>query len=1293
MSLESFLPQVRTWFAEHLGEPTPPQVAGWQSILDGQHTLIAAPTGSGKTLAAFLAALDDLLRQGANLQDATRVLYISPLKALGNDVRKNLQVPLEQMRAADPSLPEVNILVRSGDTPASARTAMAKRAPHILVTTPESLYILLTSDGGRRILSTVRTVIIDEIHAVLGDKRGSHLALSLERLTALCGEVQRIGLSATQKPIGDVANFLVGTNRDCSLVDIGHLRELDLAVEVPDSPLSAVCSHEVWEEVYERMVKLIEAHRTTLVFTNTRKLAERIAARLSEHLGDEAVTSHHGSLSRERRLDAEQRLKRGELRALVATASLELGIDVGEVDLVVQMGTTHSIATLLQRIGRAGHGVGRLPKGRLFPLTTDELLTGAALVRSVRLGELDRTPQPGNPLDILAQQIVASCVAQEWVTSDLYDTLRRAWPYRDLTREDFDATVALHTAGRHALLHRDAVGGRLLATKRARMPAITSGGAIPDTADYKVVLEPEGTHVGSVHEDFAIEASAGDIFQLGNSSWQILQVNKGIVRVADAKGAPPTLPFWLGEAPSRTRELARALSQVREHGEELTWLQREVPLPQPAAEQIRDYLAQARQTLGAIPTTGRIVLERFFDETGGMQLIAHMPFGSRINRAFGLALRKRFCRGFGFELQAAANEEAVILSLGPVHSFELEEVFDYLHPDTVRDLLVQAMLPAPMFQARWRWNVSRSLVVPRSQGGKRVPSPLLRMRADDALTAAFPQATACFETLPPGDLPVPLEHPLVRQTVEDCLHEAMDVEGLLEVLRSLRAGEIERVAVDTTEPSVMAQGILNAGPFAFLDDAPLEERRTQAVIQRRGLDQKTADDVGALDPNAAERVRREAWPAPGSAEEVHEALLWMGFVEDREAREHGWLDWLAELADAGRVSRSGDRWFATETVREPKTLLRGRMEALGPVVSEDPLLRELEADGHLLRTRIGGETAFCDRRLLARIHRYTVETLRQAIEPVSKADYLRFLSCWQHLDPEFQLEGPNGVRQVIEQLAGFQAPAVAWEREVLTARVRGYRQSYLDQLTLSGEIVWGRLWGQGITPARSTPITMFPRTEFERFRTLADRVEMPGLTGPAEKILDLLRTRGATFPQELADSSGLLPTYLEQGLSELIALGLIQCDSFAALRQFFRSASKRRTPVVAVGRWSVLREREEEVDITEELAEFVARQYLQRYGVVVRRVLKRERLPVPWRVLLRVFRRLELRGEVRGGRFVEGCDGEHFALESAVRLLRKIRRRDATQLRVAAADPLNLRGILTPEERIAPQTQAWVEVL
>ncbi len=1268
--MNMFLEVIDRWFVAQFGEPSPPQKEGWPKIQSGKNVLIAAPTGSGKTLAAFLCAIDSLMRQGPYLPDETHVLYISPLKALSNDIHKNLQKPLREIASIDPFLPVIRVMVRTGDTTQSERTSMAKRPPHILVTTPESLYILLTSNSGRNMLKTVKTVIVDEIHSVARDKRGSHLALSLERLEALAGKVQRIGLSATQKPLIDTAHFLVGLDRECELVDAGTFRDVDLGIELPKSPLATVCSHETWEEIYERIAQLIEDHRTTLIFVNTRKLAERVAGRLTKVLGEERVSCHHGSMSKERRLKAEHSLKEGKLRALVATASLELGIDIGDVDLVIQIGAAKSIAVFLQRIGRSGHALRKKPKGRLFPLTIDELLESEALLRCVGNGMLDRTPQPSKPVDILTQQIVAACVAHEWNEDELFGTFCRSWPYRSLTRDEFNEAVALHTQGRSSLLHRDVVNHRLMATKRARLAAITSGGAIPDTADYQVLLEPDGIMVGTVHEDFAVESSQGDIFQLGNSSWQILRVQPGIVRVADAKGQPPTIPFWLGEAPGRTTELAAEIANLRS---DLNTGQ----------QQILDYVEEGKKVLGFVPTQKCVVAERFFDESGGMQLILHAPFGSRINRAWGLALRKRFCRSFGFELQAAANEEAILISLGPQHSFPLEEVFDYLHPNTARDVLIQALLAAPMFQTRWRWNVQRSLVLERMRSGKRVPATILRMRADDLLTAAYPQVNACFETLPGGDLPVP-DHPLVRQTIEDCLNEAMDVEGFLDVLRKLRSGEIDRKAVDTPAPSAFARGIISAQPYTFLDDAPLEEHRTQAVYTRRTLDAKTADDLGALDPEAIRRVREEAWPQPENAEEVHEALLWMGYVTTQEAETHGWQGRLRDLGS--RVVNEGDRWYAFEASRDPKTVLKGRLEALGPVFSEDPLLYELEREGLVLRGRFEGRQGWCHRRLLARIHQYTLERLRREIEPVSAADFLRFLACWQHVDEEHKLEGPMGVLDVVRQLAGCEVPAAAWEANVLPARVRNYKREWLDQHTLTGEVAWGRLWGEGTAAIRTIPICLSPQEDLESWFGLTRPPEAPKLSEYARTIHIVLQSEGASFLRR----TGLLQSHVEMGLAELIATGIVSCDSFAGLRQLMVPSSRRKRPVTPVGRWTLFRS----AVLPAPEPEFVARQLLRRTGVVFRRTVLREKQPVLWRDLVRVYRTLEARGEIRGGRFVAGFDGEQYALPEAVTLLRAVRkRRNYTAIHVSAADPLNFRGILTPEERISPLQRKFIAVV
>jgi len=1316
MPLRAFHPTLRSWFGETLGEPTRPQEEGWPAIRAGRHCLIAAPTGTGKTLAAFFTALDDLVRQGPDLPDATQVVYVSPLKALGNDVEKNLRVPLEGIRERDFAVPAIRVAVRSGDTPPAERQKMLRRPPHVLVTTPESLAILLTSEGGRGILGDARTVIVDEIHAMVGDKRGAHLALSLERFEHLVlargrPAPQRIGLSATQKPVADVARFLVGQDRDCTIVDGGHLRDLDLAVEVPGSPLEAVCSHETWGEIYERVAALIREHRTTLVFVNTRKLAERLSVRLAERFADDpegAVCCHHGSLSKERRLEAEGRLKDGRLRALVATASLELGIDIGDVDLVVQIGTVRTIATFLQRVGRAGHGVDRVSKGRLFPLTIGELDEAAAIMRAVRRGELDRTPQPVAPLDILAQHAVAACVAHPWDEGELYDRLRRARPYRDLAREEFERVLALHSGERRSLLHRDAISGTVRATRRARLVAITCGGAIPDRADFAVREEPSGAAVGTLDEDFALESQAGDIVQLGTHSWRIQGIDgrNGVVHVADAHGAPPTIPFWFGEAPSRSRELCREVGTVRDEATSAAWLRAECGLGHDAADQLWTYLDAVRTALGTVPTDRRVVVERFFDETGGMQMVVHAPLGGRTMRAWALALRKKFCRGFGFELESAATEDAFILSLAPTNSFDLPDVFTYLSAKSARATLTQAVITGGQFEVRWRWNVCRALLVERFGGGKRVPPHLVRLRADDALAGAFPQVQACPENLGPGGIQIPEGHPIVDATLHDCLHELMDIDGLEELLAGIADGTIDTVAIDTAEPSPLARGVLAAQPYAFLDDVELQERRVRAVEAGPIRDPVPAD--AELDPAAVAEVRDQSWPRPDGPEEVHEILQWIGFVTDAEAAR--WRGWLEALAAAGRAARDGDRWLAIEVAELPRDeteLWRGRMEALGPVVATEDATRAallaLEQEGLVLRARCDGEQVWCHRRLLARIRRLAADRRRRPFAPVAAADFLRFLARHQHVAADHRLEGPRGLATILDQLAGCEVPVAAWNEHVLPARVRDHAREWLDRCTADGGFAWGRLWNPprgeagggracGAGPVRSTPIGLVPRADLTVWRGLLPPGDDADLSGAGRAVLELLRERGALFLPDLAAAAGQFAEHVEMALAECIQRGLVTCDSFAALRWLLLPSRRRGRTRPPGGRWSVWREPGEprpfparhDARTREELALFVARRLLARTGVVFRRTFERERIAIPWREVLRALRALELRGEALGGRFVAGFTGEQYALPRAAEQLRALGRgdADAPPVTVAAADPLNFTGILTPGERI-----------
>ena len=1346
MPLSAFDPLVREWFETRFPAATEPQKLGWPEIRAAHDALISAPTGGGKTLAAFLTAIDSLVRQAraGELVDEIQTLYVSPLKALSNDVHKNLDVPLAGIAALAKSkgieLPEIRTAARTGDTPPSERQKMGRKPPHILVTTPESLYILLTAAGPRKLLASVRTLIVDEIHAVADDKRGAHLALSIARLEALTGRpLQKIGLSATVNPIEEVAHFL---SPAAKIVQAGRRRPLDLAIEVPRDELAAVASTEMWGEIYDRIAALALEHRTTLVFVNTRKLAERVAHHLGERLGKDAVLPHHGSLSRRLRLEAEQKLKNGELRVVVATASLELGIDIGSVDLVCQVGSPRSIAVGLQRVGRAGHNPGlesaTLPKGRFFPTTRDDLIECAALVRAIRRGELDKMEIPHAPLDILAQHIVACAACEDFAEDDLFALVRRAWPYRDLSRAQFDQVVEMLAEGiatsrgrRGALLHWDRVNHRIRGRRGARLIAITNGGAIPDTAQYQVIAQPEEHVVGTLDEDFAVESNVGDVFLLGTTSWRIKRVEPGRVRVEDAHGAAPSIPFWRGEAPGRTRELSWEVSNLREDvaaaGDGgVALLEHECSVERSGGEQATAYIRAGAAALGAMPTQSTVVAERFFDEAGGMQFVLHAPFGQRINRAWGLALRKRFCRTFNFELQAAATDNGLVLSLSDQHSFPLDLVFSFLTPGTVEDVLTQAMLPSPFFGSRWKWNASRALAVPRFAGGRKVPPPIQRIRADDLLAAVFPDQVACAENLT-GEIRIP-DHPLVNETIANCLHEAMDLDGLKEILERIAEGSIKTVAIDTREPSPFCHEILNSNPYTYLDDAPIEERRARAVQLRRTLPAEEATSLGALDPAAIEQVAAESWPVVRDADELHDALLTLILLPP-EAEWRGFYDELAGAGRARTISRDGrEFWTATERIgaavnasEDATGVLRGWADSVGPFTARQmaerlalPLdvaessLGQLEADGQILRghfsAQASDEIQFCHRRILARIHRLTLNRLRREIEPVTAAQFMRFLCGWQHLAHGTKLHGVDGVFQVLRQLQGCEISAAAWESSVLPKRIAGYDPEWLDRLCLSGEVQWGRLSPhpalereepRRIRPTRVAPVALFLRENAAELLPTADSV--PLLSHPARDILTALEARGALFFDEILRSTGRLASEVEDGLWELAAGGLVTADGFENLRALIdpkrrRGEGKGRLarPRHAAGRWALLARSAKGAD-----PEFFARQLLDRWGVVFRDMLTRETLAPPWRELLQVYRRMEARGGIRGGRFVSGFVGEQFARPEALDLLRHLRRQEPSgeEIHISLADPLNLTGIVLPGTRTAVMAQGSLRLV
>ena len=1380
MPLSQFHPLVQEWFRGRFESPTESQSLGWPAIAQGRHVLIAAPTGSGKTLAAFLACIDRLVRLGlqGQMPETTQAVYVSPLKALSNDILKNLVVPLQEIsalaKARGTPLPEIRVAVRTGDTPASERQRMAKTPPHLLITTPESLYLLLTSRSGRQALRGVTTLILDEIHAAADDKRGSHLSLSVERLCALAaGRVARIGLSATQRPIAEMARLLVGSRSlapdgtpDCVIVDTGHARALDLALRLPAGmELGPIATHELWTDTLDAIAELVSGHRTALVFVNTRRLVERVAHQLAARLGDDAVAPHHGSLSRTTRLAAEEKLKKGEVKVCVATASLELGIDIGPVDLVVQVGSPRSINTLLQRIGRSGHTLGGTPKGRLFPLTRDELVECAALTRAVRRRELDTVRIPPWPLDVLAQQIVAACSVEEWDLDDLYTLCTSAYPYRDLPRKRFDQVVMALTEGfaprqgrTRALLHHDAVNNQLRARRGAQLIAVTNGGAIPDNADYDVIADPEGIFVGKVSEDFAVESMGGDVFLLGNTPWKIRRVENGRVRVENAQGQTPSVPFWLGEAPGRTWELSQEITAVREGVDQRlheplqaeSWLTAECGVSQEAARQIVAYVAEGKRVLGIVPSARQVVAERFFDESGGMQLVIHAPFGAAINRAWGMALRKQICRTFDFELQASATDDGLNFSLGPSLSFPVSEVFTYLSSKTVEPVLRQAVLQAPVFGTRWRWDATRALALLRNTGGKKVPPPIQRMRSGDLLAAVFPAQVQCQDNATPGDIEVP-DHPLVFETMRDCLTEAMDVDGLRRVLTAIERGEIELHARDTAQPSAFAHQLLNAMPYAFLDDAPLEERRARAVSLRRALPED-ARDLSALDLAALLAESQSAWPSVRDADELHDALMTLGLLPEDAGlwRQHGVAAadaerWFAELAQAGRAyllrrPQEPVAWVAAERIPllrnafpharvEPEpparfatpldlppedallSLVRGWVECSGPFLPSElartlgtdvsavqQTMLRLEGDGLVLRGRFRPnalENEFCDRRILARIHRATISGLRKKVEPAPAAAFLRFLLHWHHVEPTTSLKGEGGVQAAVAMLQGFEAPAGAWEAELLARRVADYQPGLLDGFFGDGELVWGRMSRHANSDAptratfsRNTPITLALREALDwLLETSAGGLATP--PGGAEEVLGVLSKRGASFLNDVVSWTRRLPADVEETLWQLAATGRVTTDSFEVVRRRLNGTLARRRPARArpilarrlrSGRWSLLDARSPQEDRLEQRVH----QLLARYGVLFPELLARESAAPRWREAVPLLRRLEARGEVYGGQFVAGFSGEQFALPEAVQALRQVRDANlaGTLVMVSACDPLNLAGILTPGERV-----------
>ncbi|MDR3612054.1 MAG: DEAD/DEAH box helicase [Candidatus Obscuribacterales bacterium] len=1413
--LEWAHPIVSDWFIKKFGSPTEPQERGWPSILSGRNTLISAPTGSGKTFAAFLSCIDKLVRKALDgqLTDQLEVIYVSPLKALSNDVQKNLAGPLAEIQALARhrglNMAEIRTFVRTGDTLNIDRQKMLRKPPHILVTTPESLYLLLTADKTRKLLTHVETIIVDEIHAVVDDKRGTHLAVTLERLDSVTEKKPiRIGLSATQKPIELVANFLVGNSDSMpDIVTIDSRRVLDIAVEVPSMPLQSVATDELREEAYSRIIELVIQHRSTLVFVNTRKQAENVANILGRRLGKDLVAAHHGSLSRKIRLDAEQALKNGEIKVLVATSSLELGIDIGNIDLVCQISSPRAISAAVQRIGRAGHWRGAIPKGRLFPTTVEDLFECAALIKAIKEGELDRLAAPYEPLDILAQQIVAMCASGQWYEEDLFLTIKNAYPYKDLSREKFESVLIMLSEGIEssrrrwgAHIMRDQINGVLRARRGGRLAAIMGGGAIPESGLFQVVVDPEAIVVGTLDEDFAIESAIGDVFLLGNTSWRIkeIQARDSKVVVVDAHGEPPNVPFWLGEGAGRTIELSTHVSQLRHLIDVATanmniyiatqslsddllvfvqLLKENYGVNQFAAEQLIQHVVCGRSVLRAVPILSHVIVERLSGFTSGSCLIIHAPFGNRINRAWALAIRKTIMSGFGFQLQTAVTDNGICIGLTEQQRLPADSLLTYLAPDDLTRILELSAVQSPAFVTRFRWDAVRALVLSRFSGGHKVPPNIQRIRANDLLSHIFVQFGE-HQILAANAKPEIPVHPLIDEVMKDVMTEWMDAAGLEKILTDLKSKAIAFSCVETAIPSSFSNEIINANANAFLDDAPPAERRLRAVSSILSLPDAIVKEFGGLDQETINAVCGEIWPDIRNADELHDYLetvialpLDLTMVAKATADDI-WGDYYDQLQAESRATTAQVEeklfYVATERLEQFKVvyphclvlhpvplfnpsaqnlsdftsilkrIVSGWMQHLGPTTAQkladflriaprdvDLALLALKKDRSLVKGKFSrqfieslkelSETEFnadenvewCNRLLLERIHRMTMAVMRKHVEAVSAQQYMNWLAHFQHVMPGALLSGERGTLEVLKQLQGYEAPANVWENGILAKRIIDYSPRFLDKLCLNGAVGWGRLSPhpalsaalspegasaqRRITPASNSPVTFFVREDADWMAIKHPELEgtsNQALSSQAIAVKQFLEQRGASFFVDIVRGNTLLKSEVEMALWELVSAGLVTADGFDNLRALIdpkrrNGQGRGKRPRDVSGRWSLLYTNVAH-DQTK-MIEATCKMLLNRYGVVFRDLLARESLTIPWRALLQSFRLMEARGEIRGGRFVQGFVGEQFALPAALDSLRldRFKQPALSNITLAASDPLNLQGIILPGPRIA----------
>ncbi len=1343
--LDLFSGPARDWFRGSFAAPTSVQERGWREVAAGRHVLMAAPTGSGKTLAAFLWCLDRLTVEPAPPEaERCRVLYVSPLKALVHDVDRNLRSPLvgiaRQMESQGLGRPDIAVAIRTGDTPADARRSMERHPPDILITTPESLFLILTS-AARKMLASVRWLIVDEIHSVAATKRGSHLALSLERLCELTRvEPQRIGLSATQRPLEEVGRFLGGAGREVSIVDAGRLKTMEVSVQVPVEDMTRLTAEDedgakgqnsIWPAIYPRLLQLIREHRSTIVFVNSRRLAERIAARINELAEEDLVRAHHGSIAREQRLLIEDELKAGRLRGLVATSTLELGIDMGAVDLVLQIEAPPSVAAGIQRVGRAGHSVGEVSKGVVIPKFRGDLLESAAVVEGMLEGRIETTVVPRKPLDVLAQHIVAMCALDEWDVEGLGRVVRRAYPYSDLGPRAFESVLDM-LSGRYPsdefveLRPRivwDRVAGKVRGRAGAQRLAVTNPGTIPDRGLYSVNLAEDGRRVGELDEEMVYETRVGETFVLGASTWRIVDITPSQVIVTPAPGEPGKIAFWKADAPSRPVELGAALGKMVRELRSVS--------PEAAAQRLREragfddlaiknvlaYLDDQAAATGAVPDDRTIVVERFRDEVGDWRVCLHTPFGGRVHAPLALALEQHLRDKLGVDARSLWTDDGIAMHLPEVESPpSLDELI--LDPEEVQ-ALVSAQLPASaLFAARFRDNAARSLLLPKRRPGQRTPLWQQRMRSAGLLQVA-------------GRYP---DFPILAETWREVMSDHFDMPALSALLRAIRSREVRVVAVDTERASPFASSLLFSyvAEYMYEGDQPLAERRAQALTLDRDL---LAELLGSedlrelLDPDAIAAVELELQGLlperfPRDADEAHDVLARLGDLSAVEAQARGiageWLRALEQERRAIGIRVAGEtRWIAAEDAGryrdalgaslpvglpeafldagpEPlESLLRRFARTHAPFVTAEPARRwalpAAAVDAALGRLAARGDVVagefrraaqgreYCHPEVLRILRRRSLAALRREVESVPPEAVARFLPAWHGVG--VRASGIDRLMEVVFQLQGMALPASVIERDVIAARVSDYSPRLLDELISMGEVVWT---GRGSLGATDGRIALYLRGDAPRL------IPSPG-DAPRSELHDRLRAhlgaRGASFFRDLYNScGGGDEEVMLDALWDLVWAGEVTNDTFAPLRMLGplsrRPARKPRMPRLiqprATGRWSLVAEIVGAGANATERLHAEAGVLLQRHGVLTREAVVGESWPGGFAGLYPVLRAMEESGRIRRGYFVEGLGGSQFALPGAVDRLRSLRETGGGIVALAAPDTANAYGTVLP---------------